>query len=125
MTEEEVLNMINTNENFSSGSVPDKKFTIGDLDASQYLYLDDVMPGSFIVIDASGRQANVPQIERLDSQNACIGTYVDLSQSGIASGEVWKIRFARGQRGEQGTGTQSASGVEASQETIMYALLFN
>lgn len=125
MTEEQVLELINTNENFSAGSIPDKKFTTNDLNASGYLYLEDVMPGSFVVIDATGTVANVPQIERLDSKNVCVGTYADLSNSGIAPGETWKIRFARGQRGEQGTGTQSVSGVEASQETIMYALLFN
>ena len=125
MTEEQVLELINTNENFSAGSIPDKKFTINDLNESGYLYLEDVMPGSFVVIDATGTIANIPQIEKLNSQSICVGTYADLSNSGIASGEIWKIRFARGQRGEQGTGTQSVDGVEASQETIMYALLFN
>lgn len=125
MTEEQVLELINTNENFSAGSIPDKKFTINDLNESGYLYLEDVMPGSFVVIDATGTIANISQIEKLNSQSICIGTYADLSNSGIASGETWKIRFARGQRGEQGTGTQSVDGVEASQETIMYALLFN
>ncbi len=125
MTEEEILNLINTNETFAESSLPDKKFTLNDLDSLQRLYVPDVLPGSISVIDASGKMVLADQIERLDSQGVCIGVYVDASDFNMQNGDVWKIRYARGIRGEQGQGVQNASTPEANQDVVMYALLFN
>lgn len=125
MTEQEILNLINTNETFAEGSMPDKRFTVEDLDSLQRLYVPDVLPGSISIIDASGALVLADQTERLDSQGVCIGVYVDASEFDMQNGDVWKVRYARGVRGEQGQGVQNASTPEANQDVVMYALLFN
>ena len=125
MTEQEILDLINTNEEFSTNSLPDKKFTSNDLDAQQRLYVPDVFPGSICIVDAAGRMVMADQTERLDSNGACIGVYVDAHEFDLSNNAIWKVRYARGPKGDQGEGQQDMSAPEAQEEMIKYSILFS
>lgn len=79
------------------------------------LYVGDVLPGAVRVLDSNGELVLADQSERLDSSGACVGTLIDLRGFQVAYG--WRLRYARGPKGEAGTGE-----IEAGEEILKCAM---
>lgn len=108
-------------ESFTGTQRPDMEFTNASL-IDNALVVSGILPGGAVIVSNEKIVVDVPQRE-VRQDNICIGVSFDLSEyvvAGILPG-VWRIRFSRGQRGQEG---QSLSTPLTNDEMILYSLIF-
>lgn len=108
-----------TNEEFPTGYPSDVSFTSSNLSQGK-LVVSDVLPGGITIIDNDGNVVLPDQSEYIDTGTLeCTGVIVDLSAFDVQG--VWKVRYNRGIRGQQGK--QGEAGIVSQEDIMKYILL--